>query len=199
MYGEVKKALLILAFKPRHEIEAFLADQGFAPLIFDKDDPCFIEKLDTLKLYVLSKQMAYEDLTQKFPAMINIYLKTDMQQKMTYAQVAKSQEEELRFYMGRSPKAQLIANSKMERPAALLPGPSAPPQSTVSTLVAQGPADITRHIQEGANTGDTLYQPRVRVDQVALDHHEEIGTITDIITINIAIDMANFGRQWPQY
>ncbi|KAA6397520.1 MAG: hypothetical protein EZS28_006949, partial [Streblomastix strix] len=69
------------------------ADQGFVPPTFDKDDPRFIEKLDALKLYMLSKQMKYEDLTQRFPAMISTFSKPETQQKMTYAQVANSQEE----------------------------------------------------------------------------------------------------------
>ncbi|KAA6355977.1 MAG: hypothetical protein EZS28_048497 [Streblomastix strix] len=67
-----------------------------------------------------------------------------------------------------------------------------------AALVAQGPVDITRRIQEGANAGDTVYQLRVRVDQVALEQHEEICVIIDIATISIAIDMTNFGKKWPK-
>ncbi|KAA6402744.1 MAG: hypothetical protein EZS28_001735 [Streblomastix strix] len=44
-YDEDMKALLVLAFMPRPEIEAFLADQGFVPPTFDMGDPSFIEKL----------------------------------------------------------------------------------------------------------------------------------------------------------
>ncbi|KAA6384908.1 MAG: hypothetical protein EZS28_019562, partial [Streblomastix strix] len=94
-YDEDRKALLVLAFMPKPEIEAFLADQGFVPPTFDKDDPHFIEKLDVLKIYVIGKQMAFEDLTQRFPAMNNTFSKTDTQQKMTYAQVANRQEEQV--------------------------------------------------------------------------------------------------------
>ncbi|KAA6309494.1 MAG: hypothetical protein EZS28_056500, partial [Streblomastix strix] len=133
-YDEDRKALLVLAFMPKPEIEAFLADQGFVPRTFDKDDPHFIEKLDALKIYMIGKQMAFEDLTQRFPAMNKIFSKTDTQQKMTYAQVANSQEEQVRFFMEHAPKAALIANSKFGRPAALLPLPVAPPASTVSSV-----------------------------------------------------------------
>ncbi|KAA6333553.1 MAG: hypothetical protein EZS28_053156, partial [Streblomastix strix] len=38
-YDEDRKALLVLAFMPKPEIEAFLADQGFVPPTFDKDNP----------------------------------------------------------------------------------------------------------------------------------------------------------------
>ncbi|KAA6380944.1 MAG: hypothetical protein EZS28_023527 [Streblomastix strix] len=93
-YDEDRKAVLVLAFMPKPEIEAFLADQGFVPPTFDKDDPRFIEKLDALKLYMVSKQMAFEDLTQRFPAMNNTFSKPETQQKMTYAQAANSQEEQ---------------------------------------------------------------------------------------------------------
>ncbi|KAA6356401.1 MAG: hypothetical protein EZS28_048071, partial [Streblomastix strix] len=40
-YDEDRKALLVLAFMPKPEIEAFLADQGFVPPTFDKDDHQF--------------------------------------------------------------------------------------------------------------------------------------------------------------
>ncbi|KAA6385629.1 MAG: hypothetical protein EZS28_018846 [Streblomastix strix] len=43
-YDEDRKALLVLAFMPKPEIQAFLADQGFVPPTFDKDDPHFIGK-----------------------------------------------------------------------------------------------------------------------------------------------------------
>ncbi|KAA6376915.1 MAG: hypothetical protein EZS28_027557 [Streblomastix strix] len=132
-YDEDRKALLVLAFMPKPEIEAFLADQGFVPPTFDKDDPRFIEKLDALKIYMIGKQMAFEDLTQRFPAMNNTFSKTDTQQKMTYAQVANSQEEQVRFFMDHAPRASLIANSKPGQPVALLPLPSAPPLSVTSS------------------------------------------------------------------
>ncbi|KAA6400222.1 MAG: hypothetical protein EZS28_004251 [Streblomastix strix] len=124
-YDEDRKALLVLAFMPKPEIEAFLADQGFNPPTFDKDDPRFIEKLDALKLYMVSKQMAFEDLTQRFPAMNGTFSKTETQQKMTYTQAANSQEEQIRFFIEHAPRAQLIANSKPGQPVALLPRPSA--------------------------------------------------------------------------
>ncbi|KAA6403401.1 MAG: hypothetical protein EZS28_001083, partial [Streblomastix strix] len=134
VYDEDRKALLVLAFMLKPEIEAFLADQGFVPPTFDKDDPRFIEKLDALKLYMLSKQKAFEDLTQRFPAMNNTFSKSDTQQKMTYAQVANSKEEQLRFIIEHGPRAQLIANSKPGQPVALLPRPSAPPSSVTSSI-----------------------------------------------------------------
>ncbi|KAA6401003.1 MAG: hypothetical protein EZS28_003470 [Streblomastix strix] len=126
-YYKNSKALLVLTFMSKPEIEAFLADQGFDPPIFDKDNPRFIEKLNALKQYMLSKQMAFEDQTQRFPMMNNSLSKTETQQKMTYAQVANSWEEQHRFYMLHCPKAWFIANSKLGQPAALLSGPSAPP------------------------------------------------------------------------
>ncbi|KAA6398340.1 MAG: hypothetical protein EZS28_006136, partial [Streblomastix strix] len=73
VYDDDRKALLVQAFMPKPEIGAFLADQGFAPPTFDKDDPSFIEKLDALKIYMIGKQMAFEDLTQRFPAMNNTF------------------------------------------------------------------------------------------------------------------------------
>ncbi|KAA6367001.1 MAG: hypothetical protein EZS28_037474 [Streblomastix strix] len=81
------------------------ACQGFDPPIFDKDNPRFLEKLDALKTNMQSKLMAFEDLNQRFPAMNNIFSKTETQQKMTYAQVAISQEDQLRFIMEHSPRA----------------------------------------------------------------------------------------------
>ncbi|KAA6400307.1 MAG: hypothetical protein EZS28_004166 [Streblomastix strix] len=51
---------------PNPEIEALLADQSFVPPTIDKDDSHFIEKLDALKIYMISKQMAFEDLIQLF-------------------------------------------------------------------------------------------------------------------------------------
>ncbi|KAA6357863.1 MAG: hypothetical protein EZS28_046610 [Streblomastix strix] len=226
-YDEDMKALLVLAFMPKPEIEAFLADQGFVPPTFDKDDPRFIEKLDALKLYMLSKQMAFEDLTQRFPAMNNTFSKTETQQKMTYAHVANSQEEQLRFFMEYGPRAYIIANSKLGQPVALLPRLSAPPSSVASSIddsdqyfthirkrsanVQKGPLlspqaaladqnliDITKRTRGGASAGDTVYQLRVRVDQVALDHLVGISIISDIIIINIATGMANFGKKWPR-
>ncbi|KAA6384973.1 MAG: hypothetical protein EZS28_019501 [Streblomastix strix] len=119
---------------PKPEIEIFLADQGFVPPTFDKDDPRFIEKLDALKLYMLSKQMTFEDLTQRFPAMNNTFSKTETQQKMTYEQAANNQEEQLRLFMEYDPRVQLIANSKHGQPVALLLRPSAPPQSVASNI-----------------------------------------------------------------
>ncbi|KAA6355214.1 MAG: hypothetical protein EZS28_049259, partial [Streblomastix strix] len=64
--------------------------------------------------------------------MNNTFSKTDTQQKMTYAQIANSQEEQLRFYLEHGPKAWLIASSKLGWPVALLSLPSAPPLSTAS-------------------------------------------------------------------
>ncbi|KAA6375519.1 MAG: hypothetical protein EZS28_028956 [Streblomastix strix] len=133
-YDEDRKALLVLAFMPKPEIEAFLADQGFVPPTFDNGDPRFMDMLDALKLYMLSKQMAFEDLTQRFPAMNNTFSKPETQQKMTYAQAANSQEEQIRFFIEHAPRAQLIANSKPGQPVALLPRPSAPPSSTAASI-----------------------------------------------------------------
>ncbi|KAA6365145.1 MAG: hypothetical protein EZS28_039329 [Streblomastix strix] len=198
MYDEDRKALLVLEFMPKPEIEAFLADQGFVPKTFDMDDPRFIEQLDELKLYMLSKQMAFEDLTQRFTAVNNTISKTETQQKMTYVQVANSQQKQLRFFMEHSPKAWLIANSKPRQPKALLPCHSVPSSSSTSTLVAQNLVNITKRIRGGASAGDTVYQLRVRVDQVALDHSIEISIIRDIITTNIAAGMANFAKKWPR-
>ncbi|KAA6360825.1 MAG: hypothetical protein EZS28_043646 [Streblomastix strix] len=62
--------------------------------------------------------------------------------------------------------------------------------------VAQGPLDITGHIQEGASAGDIVFQPRIQVDLLALDHYEEKGIITDITTINTTTEMVNFERKW---
>ncbi|KAA6394339.1 MAG: hypothetical protein EZS28_010134 [Streblomastix strix] len=76
--------------------------------------------------------MAFEDLTQRFPEKRNTFSKSETQQKMTYAQVANSQEEQLRFFIGHGPKAQLIANSKSGQHVALLPRPSAPQSSVTS-------------------------------------------------------------------
>ncbi|KAA6365054.1 MAG: hypothetical protein EZS28_039419, partial [Streblomastix strix] len=189
-YDEDRKALLVLAFMPKPEIEAFLADQGFVPPTFDKDDPRFIEKLDALKLYMVSKQMAFEDLTQRFPAMNNTFSKPETQQKMTYAQAANSQEEQIRFFIEHAPRAQLIANSKPGQPVALLPHPSAPPSANAqkdpllspqAVRAARNPVDITRRTRGGASAGDTVHQHRVRVDQVALDHRARIDITSDII------------------
>ncbi|KAA6384179.1 MAG: hypothetical protein EZS28_020294 [Streblomastix strix] len=131
---KTKKALLVLEFMPKPEIGDFLADQGFVPLTFDKGDHHFIEKLDAFKIYMICQQMAFEDLTQRFPAMNNTFSKTETQLKMTYAQVANSFNEQLRFYMEHGPNAWLIANSKIARLAALLHLPSAPPSSTASSI-----------------------------------------------------------------
>ncbi|KAA6393843.1 MAG: hypothetical protein EZS28_010633 [Streblomastix strix] len=171
-YDEDRKALLVLAFMLIPEIEAFLADQGFVPSTFDMNDPRFIEKLDALKLYMLSKQMAFEDLTQRFPAMNNTFSKTETQQKMIYAQVANSQEEQLRFFMEHGPRAQLIANSKPGQPVVKRSAneQKRPLLCPRAALAAQDLVDITKRTLEGANAGDTVYQPRVRVDKVALDH-----------------------------
>ncbi|KAA6386772.1 MAG: hypothetical protein EZS28_017699, partial [Streblomastix strix] len=144
-YDEDKKALLVLAFMPRPEIEAILTDQGFVPPTFDKNDPHFIEKLDALKIYMIGKQMAYEDLSQRFPAMNNTFSKTNTQQKMNYTQIANSQEEQMRFFMDHGPRACLIANSKFGRPTALLPLPSAPPVSTASSIED---SDLDCHAQQ---------------------------------------------------
>ncbi|KAA6403120.1 MAG: hypothetical protein EZS28_001349 [Streblomastix strix] len=96
--------------------------------------PLFIEKLDALKLNMLSKQMAFEDLTQRFPAMNNTVSKTQMQQMMIYAQVANSYEEQLIFFIEYVLREQLIANCKIGQPVALLPRPSAPPSSVTSSI-----------------------------------------------------------------
>ncbi|KAA6368967.1 MAG: hypothetical protein EZS28_035506 [Streblomastix strix] len=121
-----------------------LADLGFVPPTFYKDDPRFIEKLDAPKLYMFGKQMAFEDLTQRFPAMNNKFSKNETQQKMIYAQAAKTQEEQLRFFKEHGPKAWLIANRKLGQPAALLPRPSVPPSSTA--LKAQLNKKITLRV-----------------------------------------------------
>ncbi|KAA6358804.1 MAG: hypothetical protein EZS28_045669, partial [Streblomastix strix] len=54
----------------------------FFLLTFDNDDPCFVEKLDALKIYMIDKQMAFENLTQRFLAINNPFQKTETQQKM---------------------------------------------------------------------------------------------------------------------
>ncbi|KAA6359493.1 MAG: hypothetical protein EZS28_044979 [Streblomastix strix] len=133
-YDEDRKTLLVLAFMPKPEIKAFLADQSFVPRIFEKDNRRFIEKLDAFKFYMLSKQIAFEDLILRFLTMNNTFSKTETQQKITYVQVTNSQEEQVRFLMEHSPRAQLIANSKPEQPLALLPRPSAQPSSTASSI-----------------------------------------------------------------
>ncbi|KAA6398995.1 MAG: hypothetical protein EZS28_005481 [Streblomastix strix] len=94
----------------------------------------FMERLNAHKLYILSKQMAYEDRIQRFPAINNTFSKTETQQKMTYAHAANSQEKQLRFFMVHGPGAQLIANSKSGQPVALLPRPSAPLSSSASNI-----------------------------------------------------------------
>ncbi|KAA6373251.1 MAG: hypothetical protein EZS28_031222, partial [Streblomastix strix] len=227
-YDEDRKALLVLAFMPQPEIETFLADQGFVPPTFDKDEPHFIEKLDSFKIYMIGKQMTYVDLIRRFSAMKIAFSKKEMQQKMIYAQMADSQEEQMRFFMDHGPRASLIANSKFGRSTALLPLPSAPPASTASNiddtdagfhtqqkksaneqkysfqslrvvLVAQGLVNIIKHIQEGASTGDTVYQPPTQVIIVALDHREETSSIVDIITTSTTTEMTNFGRKWPKW
>ncbi|KAA6387859.1 MAG: hypothetical protein EZS28_016611, partial [Streblomastix strix] len=194
-YDEDRKALLVLTFMSRPEIEAFLADQGFVPPTFDKDDPRFIEKLDALKLYMLSKQMAFEDLTQRFPAMNGTFSKPETQQKMTYAQVANSQEEQLRFFMNHGVRAQLIANSK--------PGQSANaqkdlPLSPQAVKAARNLVDIIERTRGSASAGDTVYQLRVRVDQVALDHRARTDITGDIIITNIATEIASSAKKWPK-
>ncbi|KAA6367588.1 MAG: hypothetical protein EZS28_036886 [Streblomastix strix] len=90
--------------------------------------------------------MAFEDLTQRFPAMNNTFSKTESQQKMTYAQMANSQEEQLRFFMEHSLKAWFIANSKPGQPTALLPRPSAPPSSATSIALKKAQAQETQCI-----------------------------------------------------
>ncbi|KAA6401079.1 MAG: hypothetical protein EZS28_003400 [Streblomastix strix] len=50
-YVEGRTALLVPAFMPKPEIEAFLADQGFVPQTFDKNDPRYMKKRDALKIY----------------------------------------------------------------------------------------------------------------------------------------------------
>ncbi|KAA6358758.1 MAG: hypothetical protein EZS28_045715, partial [Streblomastix strix] len=144
-FDEDRKALLVLAFMPKPEIEAFLADQGFVPSTFDKDDPQFIEKLDALKIYMIGKQLVFKDLSQRFPAMNNTFSKTDTQKKMTYAQVANNQEEQVRFFMDHGPRVCLIANSKFGQPTALLPLPSMPPVSTTSNIED---SDLDYHEQQ---------------------------------------------------
>ncbi|KAA6355525.1 MAG: hypothetical protein EZS28_048947 [Streblomastix strix] len=64
--------------------------------------------------------------------------------------------------------------------------------------VVQGPLDITGHIQEGASAGDTVFLLRIQADLLALGHHEEIDTITDITTINATTEMTNFGEKWAK-
>ncbi|KAA6390272.1 MAG: hypothetical protein EZS28_014203 [Streblomastix strix] len=226
-YDEQRKTFLVLFFIPRLEIEAFLADQGLISPTFDKDEPRFIEKLDALKLYKLSKKMTFEDLSQRFPAMNNTFSKTETQQKMTYAQVANSQEEQLRFFMENSPKQQCIANGNFIWPAALLPLPSAPPSSATSSIddsdsgfthsrrrsvneqkgtslrlraaqVAHCQVNTTERTKRRASAGGIVFQSRIRVDQVALDHLVGISIIGDITTINVTTEMANFGKKWPK-
>ncbi|KAA6356034.1 MAG: hypothetical protein EZS28_048439, partial [Streblomastix strix] len=194
-YDEDRKAHLVLAFMPKLEIQAFLADYGLVPPTFDKDDPHFIEKLDVLKIYMVGKQMAFEDLIKKFPAMNNTFSKTETQQKMTYAQVANIWDEQLRIFKDHGLKALHFENSNRKRSANEKKGASL---SRRAAHVAQGPLDITGHIEGGASAGDTVYVPRIRVDQVPLDHHVGINIITDVSTIKTKTVMVNFERKWPK-
>ncbi|KAA6386266.1 MAG: hypothetical protein EZS28_018203 [Streblomastix strix] len=191
---------------PSPEIQAFLADQSFVPPTFDKDDPRFMAKLDGLKLYILSKQMAFVDIMQRFSAMNSIFSKPETQQKMTYAQVANTSLDSPQRYF------RVPVHSRRAQPqiSMILTGTfthnrnrrtneyKVPFRSLRAALVAQDLVDITRRTQEGASAGDTEYRHRIRVNQVALDHLGEICVIIDIATINIAIDMANFRRKQPK-
>ncbi|KAA6382619.1 MAG: hypothetical protein EZS28_021855 [Streblomastix strix] len=207
-YNEDRKVLLVLAFMPKPEIEAFLAKQSFVAPMFDKGDPRFKEKLVALKLYILSKQMAFEDLTQRFPAMNNTSSKSETQQKVTYTQVSSSQEEQLRFFLENGPREQLFAKCQPGQTVALLPRLSAPKRSAniqkdprlspQAALAAQNLVDITKRTRGGASAGDTVYQLRVRVDHIASDYFVGISIIGDITTITIATGMVNFVKKWPR-
>ncbi|KAA6399821.1 MAG: hypothetical protein EZS28_004648, partial [Streblomastix strix] len=61
--------------------------------------------------------------------------------------------------------------------------------------VAHDTLVITGHTQKGASAGDTVFQPRIQVDLLALDHHEEKVIIIDITTINTTAEMSNFERK----
>ncbi|KAA6354089.1 MAG: hypothetical protein EZS28_050384, partial [Streblomastix strix] len=198
-YDQYMKALLVLSFMRKPEIDASLADQGFVPPIFDKNDPHFMQKQEALNLNMLSKQMTFEDLIQRFPAINNTFSKSEAQQKMNYAQMPNSQEERVMIFMGRSPRAWFIANSKLGQFIALLQRPSAPPMSSASTAqVAQGLVNTTERTKEGASAGDKVFQRRIQVILAVLDHHEEIDTTADIITRNTITEMSNFGKKWPK-
>ncbi|KAA6370565.1 MAG: putative Transposon Ty3-I Gag-Pol polyprotein [Streblomastix strix] len=43
-----------------------------------------------------------------------------------------------------------------------------------------------------------LTQLRIQVDLLALGHHEEIDTITDITTINVTTEMTNYEKKWSK-
>ncbi|KAA6395834.1 MAG: hypothetical protein EZS28_008634 [Streblomastix strix] len=88
-----------MEFMPRPEIEACLAEQSIVPPTFEKYDPRYMKKQDAFKIYVLSKQMAFEDLIQRFPAINNTFSKTEMQQKMNYAKTTYIHEESLRIFV----------------------------------------------------------------------------------------------------
>ncbi|KAA6396025.1 MAG: hypothetical protein EZS28_008444 [Streblomastix strix] len=177
-----------------------LTDQGFIPPTFDRNDSRFMKKLDALQLYMLSKQMAFKDLTQRFPALNNTFSKIETQQKMIYAQVTYNQEEQLQFFVEHGPRASLIANSMIgqhnrKRSAFEQKDPFL---SLRAVPVAQGPRYITRLIHEGVSVGNIVFQPRIQADLLTLDHHEEIGIIIDITTTNTTIEIANFGKRWPK-
>ncbi|KAA6364403.1 MAG: hypothetical protein EZS28_040070, partial [Streblomastix strix] len=203
-YDQDRKALLVLAYMPKPEIETFLADQGFVPPTFDKDDPRSIEKLDAFKINMIGKQMVFEDLTQRFPAMNNTFSKTEMQQKMIYAQMANTSfDDRQRYY--RFPACRQRAQLQVSRIRTKIfthsrkisaNEPKGPFLSLQAVPVAQGPLDITGHIHDGASAGDIVLQLRIQADLLALDHHKEIGILTDITTINTAIDMVNLERKW---
>ncbi|KAA6377434.1 MAG: hypothetical protein EZS28_027039 [Streblomastix strix] len=64
--------------------------------------------------------------------------------------------------------------------------------------VSHDPVDIIDHILGGANAGDALFEPRIQVNIVILDHQKETDTIADITTIKTASIMANFEMKWPR-
>ncbi|KAA6360623.1 MAG: hypothetical protein EZS28_043850, partial [Streblomastix strix] len=149
-YDEDRKALLVLAFMPRPEIEAFWLIKVLSRRLSTRLTPGFMEKLDTLKLYMVGKQIAFEDLTQRFPAMNNTFSKSDTQQKMTYAQVVNTTMECLQHFNhvpSHNHRAQIqelmtrthVSTSYGRRSANEQKGPCL---SRRAAQVAHGPVDI---------------------------------------------------------
>ncbi|KAA6356402.1 MAG: hypothetical protein EZS28_048072, partial [Streblomastix strix] len=69
--------------------------------------------------------------------------------------------------------------------------------SPQAVLAARNLVDITRRTRGGASAGVTVYQLRVRVDQVALDHRARTDITGDIIT-NIATEIASSAKKWSK-
>ncbi|KAA6382182.1 MAG: hypothetical protein EZS28_022293 [Streblomastix strix] len=66
--------------------------------------------------------------------MNNTLSKSETKQKMTYAQLANSQEVQLKCFIEYGPRKQLIVNCKLGQPVALLPRPSALSSSEASSI-----------------------------------------------------------------